>query len=229
MRNFFIVSLCLAAILASACDLLPHQLKPFEESLEQQVSGDATVWLVAGDVLIIDVSDSPSYWMQETELGNLATEIAEQAMDYVGRPLESIVITFGKDRETESSYMEREFVFLIMNNRPVLQPYLPRNASGPLTKEEIQAAIVRMDQSYEQMGKSLTDEHRKCVLATLERLARDAGDPETLDLAAVDFLTSEAWYLLDADGKRIFLAQALMTEASFACAGPPKTEINSEK
>ncbi len=220
MRTFFIVSLCLAAILTSACDILPNQLKPFEESLEQQVSGDATVWLLGGDVLVIDVVGSPSYWMQETELGGLATEIAEQAMEYAEKPLESIAITFYEGRVTDDPDKEREFIFLIMKHRPVLQPYLPRNATGPLADEEIQAAIVRMDQSYEQLEKSLTDEHRECVLKTLERRATDAGDPETLDPATVEFLTSETWYLLDASAKRIFLAQALMSEALFSCADP---------
>ena len=226
MRTFFFVSFCLAAVLTSACDLLPNQLKPFEESLEQQLSGDATVWLLGGDVVIIDVSGSPSYRMQETELGGLATEIAEQAMEYAGKPLESIVVTFHEDRETGSSDKEREFIFLIMKNRPVLQPHLPRNATGPLTKEEIQAAIVRIDQSYDQMEKSLTDEHRECVLATLERRAADAGDPEDLDPATVEFLAADTWYLFDASGKRILLAQALVSEALFSCANSRAPEAN---
>ncbi|MGB5494742.1 MAG: hypothetical protein WBM97_09720 [Sedimenticolaceae bacterium] len=218
MRTFFFVLLCLTAVLTGACDLLPNQLKPFEETLEQQLSGDATVWLLGGDVVIIDVSGSPSYRMQETELGGLATEIAEQAMEYAERPLESIVVTFYEDRETDGSDKEREFIFLVMKNRPVLQPHLPRNATGPLTNEEIQAAIVRMDQSYDQMEKSLTDGHRECVLATLERRAAGAGDPEHLDPATVEFLTSDTWYLLDGSAKRIFLAQALLSEALFSCA-----------
>jgi hypothetical protein len=226
MRTFFFASLCLTAVLTSACDLLPNQLKPFEEALEQQLSGDATVWLLGGDVVIINVSGSPSYRIQETELGGLATEIAEQAMEYAERPLESIVITFYEDRETDSSDKEREFIFLIMKNRPVLQPHLPRNATGPLTKEEIQAAIVRMDQSYDQVEKSLTDEHRECVLATLEKRAAEAGDPEDLDPATVEFVTSDTWYLFDAAGRRILLAQALVSEALFSCADSRTPEAN---
>lgn len=100
---------------------------------------------------------------------------------------------------------------------------------GPLTEEEIQAAVDRMDQSYDRLGKSLTEEHRGCVLAELERGAGDAGDPETLDPASVEFLTPETWCLLDASAKRIFLAQAITSKAFFFCASPRKTEVNSEK
>ena len=147
-------------------------------------------------------------------------------MEYAERPLESIVITFYEDRETDSSDKEREFIFLIMKNRPVLQPHLPRNATGPLTKEEIQVAIVRMDQSYDQVEKSLTDEHRECVLATLEKRAAEAGDPEDLDPATVEFVTSDTWYLFDAAGRRILLAQALVSEALFSCADSRTPEAN---
>jgi hypothetical protein len=226
MRTFLIGSLCLAAFLTSACDLLPNRLKPFERSLEQQFSGDASVWLVGGDVLVIDLAGSPGYLMQESELEGLAIDVAEQAMKYADRPLESIAITFHEGRVTADSDKEREFIFLVMKNRPVLQPYLPRNATGPLTDEEIQAAMVRMDQSYEQMERSLADEHRECVLARLERRAADAGDPEALDPETVEFLTSDSWYLLDASAKRIFLAQALVSEALFSCADARMPEAN---
>jgi hypothetical protein len=83
-----------------------------------------------------------------------------------------------------------------------------------------------MDQSYDQMEKSLTDEHRECVLATLERRAAEAGDPEGLDPATVEFLTSDTWYLFDASAKRILLAQALVSEAMFSCADSRTPEVN---
>jgi hypothetical protein len=122
----------------------------------------------------------------------------------------------------------RELIFLVWKDSPVLQPYLPPNATGPLTKEELQAAVDLMDQSYDRLEKPLTEEHRKCVLEELERRARDAGDPETLDLATVEFLTSETWELLDASAKRIFLAQAITSKALFFCASPRKAEMSSD-
>jgi hypothetical protein len=229
MRRLSIILGFLVAILVSACDLWPNELEPLAESISRQVSGDTTTWLLGGDVVVIDVAGSPSYQMPQSELEVLAAGIAEQAIAYSASRLESIVITFYEVQVSDDPDKMREFIFLVMKDRPVLQPYLSPNATGPLTDEEIQAAIERMGQSYDQLGKSLTEEHRECVLGELQRRARDVGDPETLDLATVDFLTSEAWYLLDASGKRIFLAQAIMTEASFSCAGPRKAETSSGK
>ena len=55
--------------------------------------------------------------------------------------------------------------------------------------------------------------------------ARDAGDPETLDPANVEFLTAETWDALDAFGKRLILTQAIITEALFLCA---QRKVNSD-
>lgn len=222
MRRLFIVFGFLVAILVSACDLWPNELKPLAESIEKQVCGDTTVWLLSGDVVVINIAGSASYRMPQSELKVLATGIAEQAIEHAAKSLESIAITFYEDQVSVGSDRMREFIFLVIKDRPVLQPYLPHNAAGPLTNEEIQAAIARMDQSYEHLEKSLTGEHRECVLAELERRAQDAGDPETLDPATVEFLMSKSWYLLDASAKRIFLAQALTSKALFSCAGPQR-------
>ena len=123
----------------------------------------------------------------------------------------------------------REFIFLVVENRPVLQPYLDLDATGPLTAGEIEAAIDRLDVSYDQLGKSLTGEYRKCVLAEAEKRAHNAGDPETLDPGSVEFLTADSWYALDAFSKRIILAQAIMSKALFICAGTRKAHGNSWK
>lgn len=78
----------------------------------------------------------------------------------------------------------REFIFLVMEKRPVLQPYLDLDATGPLTADEIEVAIDRLDEAHDQFGEPLTGEYRKCVLAEAEKRAHDAGDPETLDPGA---------------------------------------------
>jgi len=209
----------MVAISVSACDLWPKELGSLAESITQQVSGDTTAWLLGGDVVVINVAGSPSYRILQSELEALATGIAEQAIEYSTAPLESIAITFYEGEVSENSEKMREFIFLVMEKRPVLQPYLDLDAMGPLTADEIEVAIYRLDEAYDQLGKSLTGEYRKCVLAEAEKRAHDAGDPETLDPGSVEFLAAEPWYVLDGFSKRIFLAQAIMSKALFICTG----------
>lgn len=109
----------------------------------------------------------------------------------------------------------REFIFLVMDDRPVLQLGLGPDGTGPLTGDEIQAVIDRMDESYER--KSMTEEYRERVVQEAEKRARHAGDAATLDPARAEFLTAETWHALDASGKRIVLAQAILSKALSAC------------
>jgi hypothetical protein len=60
MRRLSSVLGSLAAILVSACDLWSDELKPSAESIERQVAGDTTAWLLGGDVVVINVAGSPS-------------------------------------------------------------------------------------------------------------------------------------------------------------------------
>ena len=160
--------------------------------------------------MVIDVASSPSYGKAQPELEALATDIAEQTTEYSAAPLESIVITFHEGAVSDDPDKMREFIFLVMENRPVLQPYLDFDAAGPLTPDEIQAAVDRF-------GESLAEEQRKCILGEVERRAHRAGDPETLDPANVEYLTAGTWDALDAFGKRLILAQAITTSALFNC------------
>lgn len=201
----------LVVILVSACDLWPRNLEPLAKSITQRTSGKTTVWLVSGDVVLINVAGSPLYGQPESELEALATEIAEQAIEFSTASLESIAITFHEGEVSEDPGKMREFVFLVKDNRPDLQPYLDVNARGPLTSDEIETRFI--DPFFE----SLTAEQRACVLAEVESLALDAGDPETLDPANVDFLSPEPWNNLDPFGKRLILAQAITTKALFIC------------
>jgi hypothetical protein len=227
MRFRSFTQMFLAAILVSACDFWPRDLEPLAESITRQVSGETTAWLVAGDVLLINVANSPLYRATQSDLEALASDIAAQGIAYTAAPLESIAITFHEGEVSEDPDKMREYIFLVMENRPVLQPYLDVDATGPLTVDEVQAAIDRMDESYDRLGKSLAGAHRKCVLAEVEKRVRDAGDPETLDPASMEFLTAETWYGLDGFGKRLVLMQAIMTKALFVCAGTPEPEVVS--
>lgn len=211
MRFLSINLAFLAVLLISACDFWPRDLKPLAESISQQLSGEATAWLVSGDVMLIDVAGSPSYWKAPPELQALATGIAKQAIAFAAAPLESIMVTFHEAAVTEDPKKMQEFIFLVVDNRPILQPLPDLDATGPLTLEDFQIHLAdRMDQS-------LSAEQRECVVGKVEKLARNAGDPETLDLTNVKFLSSESWYALDAFGKRLILGGAIMTEALFEC------------
>lgn len=210
MRFLSVKLVLLLALLVSACDFWPRQLEPLAETISRQVSGETTAWLLGGDVLVINVEGSPAYRATQPQLEALAAGIAEQAMAFAAAPLESVVITFYEGAVSEDPESMREFIYLVLDNRPVLQPYLDVDATGPLTHDEIQAAIDRL-------GESVTGEQRECVLGELEKRARVAGDPETLDPASVDFLTGESWENLDAFSKRLILTQALTTKALFAC------------
>jgi hypothetical protein len=211
MRLFSVRLLLLLPILVGACDFLPKELGPLADSISQQVSGETTVWLMGGDVVVIDVAGSPLYQATQSELEAQASKIAEQAIGFTEARLESILITFYEDGVTDGPEKTREFFFLVVENRPVLQPYFDVDAAGPLTPGEIQAAMDRQGDKY-------SENQRECIREELERLAHDAGDPELLDPATVKFLTDESWNELDAFGKRLFLSVALETEALFACA-----------
>ena len=217
----------MAVLSLSACDLWPKGLDALAESITKQVSGATTAWLLNGDVVVINVAGSPSYLIPQAELQTLATGIAEQTINHSAEPLESISITFHESEVSENSMKMREFIFLVLDNRPVLQPYLDLDATGPLTTDEIEAAVDRLDQVYDQLEKPLTQEYRKCVLAEVEKRAQDAGDPETLNPASLEFLPGGSWYDLDGYSKRILLTQAIMSKALFICVDTREAEVNS--
>lgn len=94
MRLLAIALLSLVASLFGACHFWPENLMPLAESIAKQVSGEATAWLAAGNIVLIDVARSPVYRAPRSELETLATETAEQAIEYVDAALESIAISF---------------------------------------------------------------------------------------------------------------------------------------
>lgn len=211
MRLLSITLLFLVAVLVSGCDFWPRDLKPLAESISQQVSGETTAWLIGGDVVVITVAGSALYQAAPSELEAQATEIADQAIRFIEAPLESIAITFYDGVVSDDREKRREFIFLVMENRPALQPYLDLDATGPLTLDEIQAALDRL-------GETLAGDQRKCVLEEAKKRAQDAGDPATLNPEDVEFLTAETWNVLDAFGKRLTLTAAITTKALFDCA-----------
>ena len=202
----------LAATALTACDFWPRQLESLADSIGQQVSGEATVWLAGGDVVIIDVANSPLYGEASSSLEAVATDIAQQTVAFTEQSLESIVITFHQGVLSEEPERMRSFVFMVQAGIPVLQPFMDLDATGPLSAEEIDAAMDRL-------GDSLGEDRLHCARKKLGQLAAEAGDPETFDPGSNRFLPTENWAALDAFGKRLVLVQALSTQAVFDCAG----------
>lgn len=212
--------IALAALLLGACDFWPRDLETLEQAIAERSSGDTMAWLLGGDVVVISVAGSPLYPEPQAELEAVAAEFASQAVAAVDHPLESVIITFYESAFTEDTEHQRDFIFLVMDGRPVLQPAMDFDATGPLTPEEIQAAVDRL-------GDTLPPEALDCVARNLPEMASRVGDPATLDRDEVDpdileFLPVENWSLLDAIGKRLILVQALTTKAAFDCSTPKR-------
>jgi len=200
------------AILLGACDFWPRNLEPLAESITRQVSGETTAWRVGGDVVVINVAGSPLYRKGPAELATVATDIAAQAIGFSTVPLESIAVTFHEGEVSGDPGKMREFIFLVEGKRPVLQPHVDFDATGPLTVAEIGVQNI-----IDGMDEPLSDEQRECVLREVGERARAAGDPETLDPATVELLPARNWDQLDAFGKRLVLAQVITTKALFVC------------
>jgi hypothetical protein len=212
MRFLSIMPWLLTAIVVSGCDSWPRNLESFADSVAGQVSGDTTAWLVSGDVVVIDVANSPLYQSAPAELEAVATDIADQAIAFLPTPLESAVVTFHEGAASDDLGGTRTLVFLVLEDRPVLQPLLDLDATGPLTIQELEAQFIGP------MDGTLTEAQRECVLEEAGKLAQIAGDPEAVDPASLDFLPAETWEPLDEYAKRLVLKQAITTEALFTCA-----------
>ena len=212
MRILSIRLLCLLAILVSGCDFWPKDLQPLADSITRQVSGETSAWLLSGDIVVINVAGSPHYRETQAELEALTTDLADQVIAFSAAQLESIVITFHEEEVSEDPKEMREFIFLVMENRPVLQLGLDVDASGPLTLDEVQTRFI------DPMDEALSAEQKACVLGEVESRVQMAGDPETLDPANVELLPTGTWNQLDSFAQRLILAQAITTKALFVCA-----------
>lgn len=208
-----VLPLLMAAILLSACDLWPRELKSLADSITKQVSGETVVWLAGGDVVVINIAASPLYQEEQTVLEAVATDIAKETVGFVEVPLESIAITFHEGAISQDEDTMRDFIFVVKDNRPELQPYIDFEATGPLTSEEIRTFI-------DQIGESVTG-YETCALVEAEKRALAAGDPETLDPATMEGLSAESWNVLDPYSKRLILTQLITTEALFFCINNP--------
>jgi type IV pilus biogenesis protein CpaD/CtpE len=85
------------------------------------------------------------------------------------------------------------------------------DAQGPLTLEELQVSFDN------EVGRQLSSREKECVLREVAERAFSAGDPEALDPATVEFIPIDQWGDLDAHGRRIILAQVILTKSFFEC------------
>ena len=86
------------------------------------------------------------------------------------------------------------------------------DARGPLTLEEVRANLLN------QTDETFQESRRECIYREIEERAQAAGDPETLDPATIELVPSEHWGSVGAFGRRLVLAQAILTKALFVCA-----------
>jgi hypothetical protein len=86
------------------------------------------------------------------------------------------------------------------------------DAKGPLTLEEVKTNLMG------QTDKPFQEIRRECIDREIEKRAQAAGDPETLDPATIELLATEHWKSVGAFGRRLLLAQAILTKALFVCA-----------
>lgn len=211
----------LLLVLLSACGYWPEELEALASALTEQMSAETTAWRVGRDVVVIDVAGAPLFRASDSEAESAATEMAAQAIAYVEVPLSGVSITFHEREVSDEADRLREYVFLVQDGRPVLQPSLDFSATGPLTLEEIEANFLSLREQ------PLSEAREACLLREVEARAQAAGDPETLDPAAVELLPADSWQLLDAAGRRLILMQAITTKASFVCissAGAPGSD-----
>ncbi len=87
-----------------------------------------------------------------------------------------------------------------------------RNGTGPLTMEELDIHLPR------DMTRLMTDRMEACYFDMVEKLAAEAGDPETLDPSEFEFLEGvDNWHELTRFGRRLILAQAIGSWAMIYC------------
>ena len=85
------------------------------------------------------------------------------------------------------------------------------DATGPLSVAEL--SINYQDNSISDFSST----QRACVTKELGERVATAGDPVLLDPTTVEFIPEETWPELDAQGKRMILAQVIVTKALFVC------------
>ena len=87
-----------------------------------------------------------------------------------------------------------------------------KRTRGPLTMKELQINIPQ------HLAAMMTERRQKCFLEKIGELAKEAGDPETLNPADVAFLpTDGSWDDLTFFGRRSLLAQAIVSRAITLC------------
>lgn len=205
----FIAGLMIALMLGG-CDWWPQNLSSLEQSIARLTGGEVTAWRVSGDAVVISVEASNRFQEPDQVLEALATDIVAQALKAQTDPVESVIITFYQNQITDDPAQMRDYVYLVNDGIPVLQPDFDFYASGPLSTAEL-------EMSLDQLGDAIAEDQRPCVLEQMQQRAKAAGDPETLAAESLPSLPAEQWQLLDAFGKRLILTQVITTDAMFAC------------
>lgn len=108
-------------------------------------------------------------------------------------------------------------------SRDAASTQFPNAAKGPITTGEITYFTTRIGARMN----PLTDTQRACVLRTSQDMAQQAGDPDMSKPAVMEFLSADNWSGLGHFGKRLILAQLLVTKAAQACLLHPSGSIEA--
>jgi len=90
--------------------------------------------------------------------------------------------------------------------------------AGPLTVREVESNLLS------NVDPEFIEERRACVLEEIREQAQAAGDPERLDPSEIEILPKDGWRDVGVFGRRLILAQAIVTKASFVCQRSPVQE-----
>lgn len=115
------LSALLIAVLLGGCHLWPKELSQLAESLTAKGYGQTKVWLLGGDVLVINVSKSTIYDAPQEKIEAAALQLAKISVESVKTPLESISVTFHQDKTFDDPAKFREFYFFVKGEQ--LEPF----------------------------------------------------------------------------------------------------------
>ena len=87
----------------------------------------------------------------------------------------------------------------------------PFNADGKLTSTELDYFLADMKEATD-----ISQKVDSCIKTEAVRRAEIAGDPQTIDPKSLP-LPEENWVPLDKSGKRLILAQLIVTQSSVFC------------
>ncbi len=76
--------------------------------------------LLGGDVVVIEIENSPLFDSEQEVLQGIVSGFASEAIKAAGVPLESLIMTIYRNEMTDNPENYRQFIFLVEEDQPVL-------------------------------------------------------------------------------------------------------------